>query len=784
MPRKLVAIEVRTPDRATVVPPPSGEDLLSQLELYPHYVRRIDQVDTVSFSVKPGTPAATDPSYLTRRNVLRFIYDDSSFEEWRITQFVRDLTGEQPATVEAVHILADLSDRIVMHRLSTGTVMPGILLMGVTVQEALNALLSPDYNAPSLFAPGTVDPAFDGIRVSVVSEGNRSHLELLRELVQTVDARMRLSYDSSNDRYLVHFDPPPSAASAPVVGLGGGLGNRQGLTWRIDALDYYSRIVPVCGPPEERATIAEARWIIASGGLVGANTELTLKLPAVYRDDALNGLYVRDNYGNIHRVIDSIAPDRIVLPGTVALTSGDWVQFVADSNGSDLFYLPLPEAEAVNGVRERAYDRSDIPPVTNVLERNGVSVDLSTWSGGLPEGFSVVGGATVTQETDPQYVRYGTRSAKVTCPSAGDGLRTAGFVEVEGPYASVWISVRVAQGAVRLELVNSNSEINPGVPQIARSDADNLLALSISGLEPTTNQVYVQVVADADNTIFWLDALTLVNSASAYEYRPQMGPEGLWLAAANELVRSGGLQPDLFDVEAIDLAHVQSGVDEIELGKYVRIQDDWDPQTGTWRIDVTRQVIELEEEDHPLYGRLRKRFRLEKRQPSLSDRFTPGPARVAQAPVPSVLSVQKLSALAVNTGELRISGKIQGDNYELLPTELKAAAEDPDGIYFGGFRINFYRFSDNTLVARIYAPEHQADPGADLNIHVYNGVLKVLARAIFTNDIEVVGDAYAMTARLMDLTSDPPAESGWGILYVKGGALFYRAPDGTITQLA
>ena len=138
-------------------------------------VKSLGKPWSASFSIRAGsqvaTAAPTDTYYLTKKKIIRLVYDDSSIEEWRIRRIGRQFSGEQDYTIELEPLWMDLAYIGLRQTLSTGDVRTSVNFYSQTLDDVLTAILSSDYNCPSLFTKGTVAAGVSSQQVRVGLNG-------------------------------------------------------------------------------------------------------------------------------------------------------------------------------------------------------------------------------------------------------------------------------------------------------------------------------------------------------------------------------------------------------------------------------------------------------------------------------------------------------------------------------------------------------------------------------------------------------------------------------------
>src|SRR5690606_29405236 len=241
---------------------------------------------------------------------------------------------------------------------------------------------------------------------------------------------------------------------------------------------------PLAGEETLPETIGKAYWHVTSATytLASDTTDVTLEENAIYSEDFED--FSNPHFGNdddgFFGVDAATVPNQIRLLGDASALDGKRSRFARDSGGKEYTYLELASESSGKGVVERIVRFEDIPRSENWLEESGISTDLSTWSGGMPVGWVKIGNPTVTEETGTQYVRYGTKSAKVVAQE-GEGIMCLPRVTPtqDEPWFSAWINQYVESGRIRLEFLDAQGRTIPPGPTFAESNKASLLGLSI-----------------------------------------------------------------------------------------------------------------------------------------------------------------------------------------------------------------------------------------------------------------------------------------------------------------
>lgn len=238
-------------------------------------------------------------------------------------------------------------------------------------------------------------------------------------------------------------------------------------------------------------------------------------------------------------------------------------------------------------------------------------------------------GTTISQESGELYRRYGNYSVRVQATNAAFGgdltadpvlLPTIGSGIVSSPisvrptefrpFLTVQMSLWVVSGAVRLELWDikdcAAGDIDIWPP---RSSTERAVTTEIGvwveglGIAPgedfwrggggnETTQVQIAIVADEDNSEWYLDGVMLTNTdAGVTTFYDGKGSNELLLAANQELLlKSGPLSK--YNLSSLDLTRLNESLwpdEDIAIGGTARLRvDDFDS------LDLKRRILTLD----------------------------------------------------------------------------------------------------------------------------------------------------------------------------------------------
>lgn len=579
--------------------------------------RRLGGIDELRLTVTAGSKLAfatkKNEYLLSQGKIIRQKFDDGSIEEWRIKSKSREFSGSKNMQVVCEPIKQDLKTYTVRKTLGNGHTRASVAFYDQTLEDIASNILSTEFNCPELFTLGSVDPELNNTTYDLVL--NASYImDGLKELCGLAQAEWKVTYNTANDNYELHFAKQigggeSEAEDRPIV-MGGGEGNRLKLEKKDGHEDYFSRIVALMGQGSEIQTVGGAIWDVD----FFADGEIALTDHAIAKDGygLIDGktIYFGNETEGWVEVAATTAPNKLTVVGDAsAITQGFFKEGAAKN---DVIFLEDPDALSEVGVKEEKFSRPDIVPYANLVDDAGISAAMSDWAGGLPSGMQKINGAeAVDQEINDLFVKHGQYSAKVSCDT-DQGLETVDInlrPQELSPEFSTTVYVQVENGAVRIEMVDSEGDIHP-TDKTAETHANETRAIKIGGAEPAAGPAKIRIIAQTDNTVFYLDAITLTQSAHAVGYAPLMGPKDLWMEAGKHLKRYGGDRPDVWTGEVMDSAFFSENTKEIEVGSFVSVKEDWNEHLNTYESQFTVRVVEVSYIEDRINGRYKKTVRL------------------------------------------------------------------------------------------------------------------------------------------------------------------------------
>ncbi len=366
---------------------------------------------------------------LAARRVLRVVFADDSFEEWRILKASAERTpaGSLLGKVEAGDPYLALGDATIYRTEADGTHTHQFDGLGRTAAQHLSDFILPALATEGYtwVAAGTID---DIAPIDLVYDYT-TPLAAVQYLAQALGLEFQFRRNGTT-QYLVDLRTRiGSSAATRYIRAGRDL---QRLLRDIDAAPMATRVLPK-GADEGglRATMAEAEWRVAA---ITASTDVTLEDPLggdppIGEDDQLNLLYLEKPNGTRVQITDSVeSTQKASIADTTGLSVGSLVKIRKTSGGEVLDYLESPAQKTVAGygLATKVLDLPDIPGTVNRVS-NPAMRTYSTASNAPPDSWesapgSSLAAANIDKETTPSRWRVGGASAKVVAAADGQGI--------------------------------------------------------------------------------------------------------------------------------------------------------------------------------------------------------------------------------------------------------------------------------------------------------------------------------------------------------------------------
>jgi len=574
-------------------------------------------------------PFHTSTSTIDHGRVLRTVYSDDGWDEYRVREIVRErsITNSRVLRVVARSIRFDLQTNapLVAFGQANGDNYLHHELAKLTVDDFVDALIATD-GWPSNFTKGTIEP------VTLLDHvlDWETYLSALDEAALLSSGDLVVRRNGTTDYKIDILTERNSTAEKPLIVF---RKNLLSADVSEDSSEMGTWIYPRGeGQQGESPSVARARWLLNStvttmllyyGDFSGGVSGVWPK--AIFEDDQFNGLYLKFyDYTNsawrVWQITDSavngtydymvnITVDKGGDPNPSAGTVG---YLCSNANGDDLPYIPVPSAVTVYGVRPFILDRQDIPGATNLLNDPFIE-NGSTWP-----FYVEIGGAVFSDITAPSpYVHYGDACIKVTCATAGDGFRRDAVQGAQSadpighsptgqrPHLSWQSWIYVESGRISFRLIHKSSadEIYPpgtdefGDQVILRTEA--IKTWYHLGVEPQLVNFYeidgespevdIEITALDDGTVFYVDALQCVNSDIMADKIMRGSGEAMLWGAGITAIEDGIIAPQVrlnvvvLDLERLDGATYQ--YDAIEPGVTLVMRD------PGLEVDLERRVF-------------------------------------------------------------------------------------------------------------------------------------------------------------------------------------------------
>jgi hypothetical protein len=324
----------------------------------------------------------------------------------------------------------------------------------------------------------------------------------------------------------------------------------------------------------------DGQW---SGTARGFNIVFAL-LNGVVRNNVVGGITVGAH--NLSSILDSrAATQEVLLAGCAGWqATGDVGRIAPFAGGStllDFISVDHMPAQAPAGVQPIILECPDVPPYANWVPNPAMRV----WTGGVggpPDGWAVVGGATLTK--DLVHVQNSPQSTRVQGVNDGDGIRTANLTPLVSDiqrYVSGYARLWVAAGMARVELVFTTPGGTVVVPAAAPfavpSKTGMWVEVGVQGIDTYWAQnataVTLRVVQHGATALdCYVQAAQLTTSAAQQAFTEGGGPNALWQRANAELLKRVAVTVE-GTVTLADLHRVRGAVgpDAVQLGQSVRI---------------------------------------------------------------------------------------------------------------------------------------------------------------------------------------------------------------------
>lgn len=564
---------------------------------------RVEHDDSATIELSKDAAAA---AYLALGYVVRFLFDDATFSEWRIRSLEDTSKTARLVRVTLQPPLFDLNTGAAPLTATTGTVVSfAVEYKAMTPSAILAAILA---FCPTWWAAGTVTPT---VPVSVVAEAWMP-LQALRALVAAINAagtacELHYRRNGTTGYYVDLVTAIGSSESTLDVRTAK---NLLGTTRRQDRERYATEVVPV-GTGSPKASIGRAWWECTAK----SGTTLTMAQPVtggdmLAFDDQLNtARYLVDDAGAYQQITDCTAgaTQHLVVASAANVTAGRWYRIANDASGTEM--VGLRKAASTAGPIY-VLSSSGIGPDTNFVPNPA----MRDWSGAAPDGWTAAGFGTYTKITTAGLWVYGGQSclmvnsnlapASLTSPLAGCYIPTTwtGYV-----IASVWLRPKTwGNAAVVRATLSGGSAGTTGLANFAdvtsasyavdtwyRIDKSVALTASTRGSQKFNIKIAFTGADSITQGEVYVDSaqVVVVATDAAPEFLEGSDPARLW-ALGNNWLTAYGTTPASYTCTFADLGQwdpLGFPHETVALGQTATVRDtDLDITTSGRVREVTR----------------------------------------------------------------------------------------------------------------------------------------------------------------------------------------------------
>lgn len=536
---------------------------------------RITREDSLTLMVPK---AASGAEALALGRVVRFVYDDATFDEWRIHELV-DQSGTDGGRyrVSCRSVLYELRDLALIATTASGVLTTSVTYAGKTASEIVTGLLT---YLPAWWAVGTITPTL-AISVSVTADA--TPLLVLRELVRELNAagaacELDVRRNGTTGYYIDIITAIGAGADTADIRTAKNILTSDRTRSRET---MANRVYP---RGADSASIEYAYWRVIS--VSGNDIELRqaeTDAPALNFDDQLDGLYLENDAGTRVLISASVAATSIVtVSSSAGFAVGEWCRVVADAAGAGLSYLSYPGAVStkvtiVSGGGDGTTNLCDNPY-------------MSRWPGSTsaaPTGWTSVGAGTFTQNTTAAYIQRGTYSCRCQFSGAGQILRTNTQAILPGrgtTYSAKVALYRVSGALLQVVLYNQVGAILGSAVSVPATVGWHEITITGAAIGAATGlyaAVYANGVAEC-----YVDSAQISVGASQGPWTLGSAPASLYRLGLVYLA-DNAFEPTQYTLTVADLNRLAPAdwpYDALVLGASVRITDTELGITTTSRI--------------------------------------------------------------------------------------------------------------------------------------------------------------------------------------------------------
>jgi hypothetical protein len=559
-------------------------------------------------------------AYLSVGGVVRLLYTDAAFEEWRISEVHDASQSARTARVSLQSVLFDLN--VKDNPMSTTT--SGITTLTATYENQTTAQLVTAIMAyaPSWFDVGTVDSTEIIPSITFSSAYPLRALQQLAQAVRDAGADCEVNYRRNGTTGYYADLVTAIGATADEVDVR----TAKNLLATVRArrlVDQASSVIPVGASGVVRsgtpATIALAFWRVTS--ISGSDIELRglegCDDPIQY-DDEFNGYYLQKSDGTTYtQITDTVAStQKVTVASAASISVGHWLRIVSTSGGNDVVKLTQPTA-AAPWTQSKVLSLPQLDDGTNWVW----NPRMDRWTAGLPDGWTETDGLsklTVTEDLTREY--FGDRSAKLTFSNPTPGnTASARITSASIPIppsgtsrtvtASFWIyfdhagsSFGVRNMLVTCGIVSAGSVTNTTFSSSQPSPTDSWVRIDVTRTGTTTGMtVYVEMnqAGSFGGTPPFIDpavinvGAVILRDVTTVQPGFIIGsrPAQLW-AAGHRYLTAYSTPPTTYQVSFADLGAWDPTAfpyDNVTLGATANVRDtDLNVTTSERIIEVTR----------------------------------------------------------------------------------------------------------------------------------------------------------------------------------------------------
>lgn len=502
---------------------------------------------------------------LTPRRVIRLLFSDGAFEEYRI-QDVVDSAQATGVQVKANGVLFDLS---LGDKLLTQTTSPQVSTSYTKVDTATNLVTHALTFAPSYFSAGTVTPT----ATASVAFDSDTPLSALTKIADAMAAATGTTYELSARRngttgYYLDLTVLNSGATVPDIRTGK---NLVSLRRTRSSRDQATRVYPVTSGGDGAA------WFKVTA--VSTNTHIEIDnidgstVNPIIEDDCLNNLYWIHEDGVAHQITDTVrSSKRLLMSSTTGIAVGEWGYLALNSSKDVLRYVDYPSAQTTSGVQSLKLNTS-----LSGLTNHFVNGDFANWSGGTVVGWTGSGYSQDTSRylTGGASAKFGGGTADLQSPSRVV-IVPAGWSVTYA--ATVIIDTFSAQNYLQYTDFNAGTSVTVALDGTVApfSETGKWIEWSVSLVSSTSTARQLLLYFYRNGGAFAVDnARVIIAPTADSTFVKDSGGAQAWNKGVSYL-QQNSTPPVTYDLSFLDLSRLDSGTwpyDALVLGGTVNVAD-------------------------------------------------------------------------------------------------------------------------------------------------------------------------------------------------------------------